>query len=60
MCVVDLVTAALLFAQYAIHPARAVLAVASGYVFSGLFAFIQTLAFPGAYAPTALIGDGNR
>jgi signal transduction histidine kinase len=58
MCVVDLLTAALLFAQYAIHPARAVLAVASGYVFSGLFAFIQTLAFPGAYAPTALIGDG--
>lgn len=58
MCVVDLVTAALLFAQYAIHPARAVLAVASGYVFSGLFAFLQTLAFPGAYSPTALIGDG--
>ena len=58
MCVVDLVTAALLFAQYAIHPARAVLAVASGYVFSGLFAFVQTLAFPGAYAPTALVGDG--
>ena len=58
MCVVDLVTAALLFAQYAIHPARAVLAVASGYVFSGLFAFVQTLAFPGAYALTALVGDG--
>jgi len=58
MCVVDLVTAALLFAQYAIYPARAVLAVSSGYVFSGLFAFIQTLAFPGAYSPTALIGDG--
>ena len=60
MCVVDLVTAALLFAQYAIHPARAVLAVASGYVFSGLFAFVQTLAFPGAYAPTALVGDGTN
>jgi signal transduction histidine kinase len=58
MCVVDLLTAALLFAQYAIHPARAVLAVSSGYVFSGLFAFIQTLAFPGAYSPTALVGDG--
>ena len=58
MSVVDLMTAALLFAQYAIHPARAVLAVASGYVFSGLFAFVQTLAFPGAYAPTALVGDG--
>jgi signal transduction histidine kinase len=58
MCVVDLLTAALLFAQYSIHPAPAVLAVAAGYVFSGLFAFIQTLAFPGAYLPTALIGDG--
>jgi signal transduction histidine kinase len=58
MSVVDLVTAALLFAQYAIHPARAVLAVASGYLFSGFFAFIQSLAFPGAYSPTALIGDG--
>jgi signal transduction histidine kinase len=60
MCVVDLVTAALLFAQYAIHPARGVLAVASGYVFSGFFAFLQTLAFPGAYSPTALIGDGTN
>jgi signal transduction histidine kinase len=58
MCVVDLVTAALLFAQYAIHPMRAVLAVASGYLFSGFFAFMQTLAFPGAYSPSALIGDG--
>jgi hypothetical protein len=58
MSVVDLVTAALLFAQYAVHPARAVLAVASGYLFSGFFAFIQTLAFPGAYSPAALIGDG--
>jgi hypothetical protein len=58
MCFVDLVTAALLFAQYSIHPACAMLAVASGYLFSGLFAFIQTLAFPGAYSPTAVIGDG--
>jgi hypothetical protein len=58
MCAIDLLTAALLFAQYSIHPVRGVLAVASGYVFSGLFAFIQTLAFPGGYAPTSIIGDG--
>ena len=45
MCAVDFLTAALLFAQYSIRPMRAVLAVASGYVFSGLFAFMQTLAF---------------
>ena len=59
MCAVDLITASLLFAQYSIYPKRALLAVASGYVFSGLFAFIQTLAFPGAYSATGLIGGGD-
>ena len=57
--VADLVTAALLFAQFSIQPQRALLALASGYIFSGSFAFLQTLAFPGAYAPTGLIGDAN-
>ena len=59
MCVIDLLTAVLLLAQYSIQPTRGVLAVASGYVFSGLFAFIQTLTYPGAYSPTGLIGDIN-
>ena len=58
MCAVDLLTAALLFAQYSIQPLRAIIPVASGYVFSGLFSFTQTLAFPGAYSPTGVIGDG--
>ena len=58
MCAVALLTAALLFALYSIQPLRAIIPVASGYVFSGLFAFIQTLAFPGAYSPTGVIGDG--
>jgi signal transduction histidine kinase len=58
LCVIDLLTAALLFAQYSIQPLRAIIPVASGYIFSGLFAFIQTLAFPGAYSPTGVIGDG--
>ena len=58
LSVVDLVTAALLFAQYSIQPQRALLALASGYIFSGSFAFLQTLAFPGGYAPAGLIGDG--
>ena len=57
MCVIDLLTAVLLLAQYSIQPTRGVLAVASGYVFSGLFAFIQTLTYPGAYSPTGPIGD---
>jgi two-component sensor histidine kinase/PAS domain-containing protein len=58
MCMADLLAAVLLFAQYSIYPQRALLVLASGFVFSGLFAFVQTLAFPGAYAPAGLIGDG--
>src|SRR5258707_9385685 len=56
--VADLISAVLLFAQFSIQPQLAILALASGYIFSGSFAFLQTLAFPGAYAPDGLIGDG--
>jgi signal transduction histidine kinase len=58
LTVADFITATLLFAQYSIQPQRALLALASGYMFSGSFAFLQTLAFPGGYAPAGLIGDG--
>ena len=54
----DLLTASLLLAQYLVQPQRGVLALGCGYICSGLFAFLQTLAFPGAYAPLGLIGDG--
>jgi len=60
LSIADLMTAALLFAQYSIQPQRALLAVASGYIFSGSFAFLQTLAFPGGYTPAGLIGDGSN
>jgi signal transduction histidine kinase len=58
LSIADLITAAILFAQYSIQPQRALLALASGYMSSGSFAFLQTLAFPGGYAPNGLIGDG--
>lgn len=57
MCLADLLTAALLFSQYAVQPHRALLVLAAGFVFAGLFAFLQTLSFPNAYVPGALIGD---
>jgi signal transduction histidine kinase len=60
MCVADLITATLLFAQYSIQPQRALLVLASGYVCSGMFAFLQTLAFPGAYAPAGLFGSTDH
>jgi signal transduction histidine kinase len=56
----DLLTATLLFAQYSVQPNRALLAVASAYLFSGSFAFLQTLSFPGGYAPDGVIGDGTN
>jgi signal transduction histidine kinase len=58
ICFADLITAVLLFAQFSIQPQPALLALASGYCASGSFAFLQTLAFPGAYARAGLIGDG--
>ncbi|WP_109143446.1 MASE4 domain-containing protein [Bradyrhizobium sp. SUTN9-2] len=57
MSAADLITATLLFAQYAVQPHSALLAVAGGYIFAGSFAFLQTLSFPGSYAPNGLIGD---
>jgi hypothetical protein len=57
MSAADLTAALLLFAQYSIWPLFALLALASGYIFSGSFTFLQTLAFPGSYAPDGLIGD---
>lgn len=57
MSAADLLTATLLFAQFSVQPHRALLIVASGYIFAGSFAFLQTLSFPGSYAPNGLIGD---
>jgi PAS domain S-box-containing protein len=60
MCAADLLTAALLFSQYSVYPQRAVLALASGYIFSGLFAFLEACAFPGVFAQTSLIYIGDE
>jgi PAS domain S-box-containing protein len=57
ICIANLLTATFLFAHYWLQPQRALLALASGFLSSGLFAFLQTLAFPDAYGPGVLIGD---
>jgi signal transduction histidine kinase len=56
LCGAELITALLLFGQYAVRPQYGLLALASGYIASGLFAFLHSLAFPGAYAPAGLFG----
>ncbi len=52
----DTTTAALLFAQFAVGRSRALLALASGYLFTGLLIVPHGLTFPGAFTPTGLLG----
>ncbi|MFK4727365.1 PAS domain S-box-containing protein [Bradyrhizobium niftali] len=56
--VTDLVTAVLLFSQFATHLRRALLILACGYLLSALMIIPYTLTFPGAFSPTGLLGAG--
>ena len=58
--VTDLVTAVLLFGQFSATGSRALLMLAGGYLFSSLMAIPYTLTFPGAFAPTGLLGAGSQ
>ena len=54
----DLVTAALLFAQFSILRWRSLLVLANGFLFTALIVVPHALTFPGAFAPTGLLGAG--
>ncbi|HET9645678.1 MAG TPA: response regulator [Burkholderiaceae bacterium] len=56
----DLVTAALLFGQFAILKLRSLLLLACGYLFTALMAAVHTLSFPGLFAPSGLLGGGPQ
>jgi signal transduction histidine kinase len=57
ICVVsDLVTSALLYAQFSISRRWALLALASGFLFTALITIPHALTFPGAFAPMGLLG----
>ena len=56
--VTNSITAALLFAQFSVLRSRALLALASGYLLTALFAIPWTLAFPGVFAPGGGLGGG--
>ena len=60
LVVCDLTTAALLFGQFAILRARALLLLASGYWFGALMAVAHALSFPGLFAPGGLMGAGGQ
>jgi signal transduction histidine kinase len=58
MAVIDLLTSVLLFAQFSILRTKALLVISNGYLFTGLMAVPWMLTFPGAFAPTGLLGAG--
>ena len=56
--VTDTITAVLLFAQFTVLRSRALLALANGYLLTGLIAIPWTLTFPGIIAPSGALGAG--
>ncbi|MET4804628.1 MASE4 domain-containing protein, partial [Bradyrhizobium sp. LB11.1] len=58
MFVNDIITAVLLFNQFAILRSSALLVIATGYLFTGLMLIPWMLVFPGAFAPVGLLGAG--
>jgi signal transduction histidine kinase len=56
----DVLTAVLLFGQFAFLRSRGVLVLAAGYLFTALMAIAHMLTFPGVFAPTGLLGAGPQ
>jgi len=56
MFVCDSITAILLFAQFSILRSRAILVIASGYLFTALILIPYILTFPGVFVPDGLFG----
>jgi signal transduction histidine kinase len=57
ICVVsDLVTSALLYAQFSISRRWALLALSSGFLFTALIIVPHALTLPGAFTPTGMLG----
>jgi PAS domain S-box-containing protein len=56
----DLITAVLLFGQFAILGRTALLALGTGYLLTALIASVHTLSFPGLFAPAGVFGSGPQ
>jgi len=56
----DLITAVLLFSQFGVSRSRALLLLASGYLFTAIAAMVHALTFPGLFAAGGLLGAGPQ
>lgn len=54
----DFITSILLFGQFSFTRSKAILVLGGGYLFTALIIIPYTLTFPGAFAPTGLLGAG--
>jgi signal transduction histidine kinase len=60
LAICDLITAVLLYGQFARSNSRAVLILASAYLFNVLLIVPHALTFPGVFATTGLLGAGPQ
>jgi PAS domain S-box-containing protein len=60
LAVTDLITAVLIFSQFGVLRSRALLLLASGYLFTAAAAIAHALTFPGLFAPTGLFNAGPQ
>src|SRR5438270_5893799 len=56
----DLITAILLYSQFGLLRSRALLLLASGYLFTAVAAIVHLLTYPGVFAPAGLLGAGPQ
>jgi len=54
--IADLITAVLIYTMHFVVRSRALLVLASGYLFSAIFIIPHTLSFPNVFAPEGLLG----
>ncbi|WP_279689710.1 PAS domain S-box protein [Bradyrhizobium sp. SSUT77] len=60
LAVADIVTAVLLLSQFAVLRTRALLVLATGYLFTAAAAIVHALTFPGLFSPTGLLGADRQ
>ncbi len=60
LAVINLITAVLLFGQFGFLRSRALLVLASGYLFTTFITVAHALTFPGLFSPGGLLGAGPQ
>src|SRR5688572_19347015 len=60
LVIINVITAGLLYGQFSFLGSRALLVLASGYLFTAFITIAHALTFPGLFAPGGLLGAGPQ